>query len=191
MSTEEGATFHTTEPPKGYTVITGPPPTVPEAVPQEVTTAAAPTGVPQEVTTASAPTGVPLEMTTAAAASEVPQEVTMEATTEATPNDTLVSARQPISTEVPEQQQSLSTHAAAPETAAPTKEAEVVQTSGTAAATTESSGNVVNQGETAGEERARHTCTGSKRRVTVIIISSRWNNGPTFILGASLLQTGG
>lgn len=184
MSTEEGATFHTTEPPKGYTVITGPPST--EAVPQEVTTAAAPTGVPQEVTTASAPTGVPLEMTTAAAASEVPQEVTMEATTEATPNDPL-----PISTEVPEQQQSLSTHAAAPETAAPTKEAEVVQTSGTAAATTESSGNVVNQGETAGEERARHTCTGSKRRVTVIIISSRWNNGPTFILGASLLQTGG
>eukprot|EP00066_Takifugu_rubripes_P011415 XP_011600681.1 PREDICTED: mucin-7-like isoform X3 [Takifugu rubripes] len=104
-------------------------------VPPEITAAPATAEVPPEITAAPATSEVPPEITTTAAASEVPQKVTMEATPEVDLNDTMVTSKQ---TEVPGQL--LSTHAATAETAAPTKEAEVVQTSGTAAATTESIG---------------------------------------------------
>lgn len=132
--------------------------------------------------TQAATTEVSLEKTTATAASEVPQEVTTEATTEAAVNDTVVTSELPTSrTEAPERP--LITHAATAQTAAPTKGAEVVQTSGTAAATTESSGDKFGQERTVGEERARHACTATKQRVPVMIISSGWNNVPTFLFG--------
>eukprot|EP00066_Takifugu_rubripes_P011414 XP_011600680.1 PREDICTED: mucin-7-like isoform X2 [Takifugu rubripes] len=104
-------------------------------VPPEITAAPATAEVPPEITAAPATAEVPPEITAAPATSEVPQKVTMEATPEVDLNDTMVTSKQ---TEVPGQL--LSTHAATAETAAPTKEAEVVQTSGTAAATTESIG---------------------------------------------------
>lgn len=171
--TEKPATFNTEEPPTSYTVVTDPPPTVPGTASLEMTPGAGTAKFPRS--------------STAAAASEGPQEVTTEGTSLPTMNDTLVTIGQPISTEVPVRQQPLSTPASAPETAAPTTKAEVVQTSGTAAATPKSNGDVVMQDETGGEERARQACmracTGSKRRVTVIITSSRWNNGRTFIFG--------
>ncbi|XP_011600679.2 podoplanin isoform X1 [Takifugu rubripes] len=104
-------------------------------VPPEITAAPATAEDPPEITAAPATAEVPPEITAAPATSEVPQKVTMEATPEVDLNDTMVTSKQ---TEVPGQL--LSTHAATAETAAPTKEAEVVQTSGTAAATTESIG---------------------------------------------------
>ncbi|TWW56492.1 hypothetical protein D4764_08G0004790 [Takifugu flavidus] len=153
------ATLYNSAPPKSNFVTTGPPPTEPDVVvleitaapaasevPPEMTTAAAASEVPPEMTIAAAASEVPPEMTTAAAASEVPQKVTMEATPEVDLNDTMVASQQ---TEVPGQL--LSTHAATAETAAPTKEAEVVQTSGTAAATTESIGFQKQTGLTSGQ----------------------------------------
>lgn len=152
----------TEEPYKGYAVITSPYPKtntnlpmVPEEVPLEMTTAAATAEVSLEMTTAAATDEVSLEMTTAAA-SKLPLEVATDATKEVAQNDTLVTSQQ---TERPKSWQPLNTQAAAAKTEAPTKEAEVVQTSGTAAATTESD-------DLLGEERARHACTGSKQRVT-------------------------
>ncbi|TNM87252.1 hypothetical protein fugu_007482 [Takifugu bimaculatus] len=140
------ATLYNSAPPKSNFVTTGPPPTEPDVVVLEITAAPAASEVPPEMTTAAAASEVPPEMTTAAAASEVPQEVTMEAMPEVDLNDTMVASQQ---TEVPGQL--LSTHAATAETAAPTKEAEVVQTSGTAAATTESIGFQKQTGLTSGQ----------------------------------------
>lgn len=142
--TEKPATFNTEEPPTSYTVVTDPPPTVPGTASLEMTPGAGTAKFPRS--------------STAAATSEGPQEVTTEGTSLPTMNDTLVTIGQPISTEVPVRQQPLSTPASAPETAAPTTKAEVVQTSGTAAATPKSNGDVVMQDEKGGEERARQAC---------------------------------
>lgn len=164
-------------------VISGPPPTAPKVVPLEMTTALDTVEPFLEITTASATVKTPLDITPAAASSEVFLGGTMEATTEAAPNNSspapnntllaqninITSTLVSKSTYMPKSHQPLSTHAAAAETAAPTKEAEVAQTTGTAAATTECSGDLLNQEKPVGEERARHACmhgikTASDRR---------------------------
>lgn len=104
--------------------------------------------VPQELTTEAVTETVPQKLTTEATRESVPPELTTEAAT----LNAVVTEQTTAETERAETEPGLSTHASIPETAAPTKEAEVVQTQATAAARTESNSDVFIYEDAVGEE---------------------------------------